>query len=319
MFAFSLRTETIKDMNRKSLLTLTVLLQVVAIIGQKVKPIDPDEILLHGRKVPKVLLVGSWHFDYPGLDAHVTKDEDQINIYSEKKQKELDELLDYLAIFRPTKILVESGPITGYLKYNFKEWKAGKEELMSNERSQIGMRLVERFQLDTIYGVDDWPLIMDLHYDSILTNIPYLDAIYQAHYFGGSDTIQKTYKKFAKYKENFQYNNTLLESFQYINDDKVLNKSFGAYIAGGQFASDENQGPDALSMFWLNRNLRIYKNIQEIKSDENDRILILFGAGHISILRWLFECSSEYELIKFNDLERISPTTKPKKNKRKKN
>lgn len=291
--------------------------------GQTVKPIDPDEILLNGKKLPKVLLVGSWHFQYPGLDAHVTNEENRINIYSNSRQKELQELLDYIAVFKPTKILVESGPITGYIKYNYNEWKAGREELMANERSQIGMRLVERFKLDTIYGVDDWPLIMDLHYDSLLTNIPYLDSIYKRHYFGGNDTLHSLYTKFYDYQERFQFNNTLLESFKYLNSDKVLNRSFGAYIAGGQFVSEEKEGPDALSMFWFNRNLRIFRNIQRIETTENDRILILFGSGHISILKWFFECSPEYELLKFNELQNSdnsqieNPETKRKKKKKK--
>lgn len=305
--------------NRKTTITLLMMLSVAVGFGQTLNPIDPDEFLINGKKLPKVLLVGSWHFQYPGLDAHVTNEENRINIYSDRRQKELQELLDYIAIFKPTKILVESGPITGYIKYNYNEWKAGREDLMANERSQIGMRLVERFKLDTIYGVDDWPLIMDLHYDSLLTNIPYLDSIYKRHYFGGNDTLQSLYTKFYDYQERFQFDNTLLESFKYLNSDKVLNRYFGAYIAGGQFVSEEKEGPDALSMFWFNRNLRIFRNIQRIETTENDRILILFGAGHIPILKWFFECSPEYELLKFNELQNLDntqiekPETKRKK------
>lgn len=310
--------------NQKSFMTLLMMLYVAVSFGQIVKPIDPDEILLKGKNLPKVLLVGSWHFQYPGLDAHVTNEENRINIYSDRRQKELQELLDYLAQFKPTKILVESGANTGYIKHNYTEWRAGRETLMANERSQIGMRLVERFKLDTIYGVDDWPLLMDLHYDSLQTNIPYLDNIYKRHYFGGNDSIQKRYTEFYKYEEMFQLNNTILESFEFLNSDKVLNRYFGAYIAGGQFVSDEKEGPDALSMFWFNRNLRIFRNIQRIETNEDDRILILFGAGHIPILKWLFECSPEYELVKFNELqssdntqsENPETTRKKKKNKK---
>lgn len=309
--------------NQKSFMALLMTLSVTVSFGQIIKPIDPDEILLNGKKLPKVLIVGSWHFQYPGLDAHVTNEENRINIYSDRRQKELQELLDYLALFKPTKILVESGANTGYIKYNYTEWKSGREDLMANERSQIGMRLVERFKLDTIYGVDDWPLIMDLHYDSLLTNIPYLDDIYKRHYFGGNDSIQKRYTEFYKYEDMFQLNNTILESFKFLNSDKVLSRYLGAYIAGGQFVSHEKEGPDALSMFWFNRNLRIFRNIQRIETNEDDRILILFGAGHIPILKWFFECSPEYELVKFNELQsslnKTSEKSRKNNNKNKKN
>lgn len=264
--------------------------------------IDPDKILQRNKKAPKVLLIGSWHFNYPGLDANVTKEKDRINIYSQQRQKELAELLDYIAAFKPTKIMLESGRITGYLTYNYKEWKAGKAKLHASERSQIGLRLMERFKLDTVYGVDDGALLMDMRYDTTFQSTPYIDSITRRHYFGGNDSIGTRYKAFYEYEAKYQVKNTLLNSFKYLNSDKVLNRYFGAYIAGGQFASSGDEGPDALSLFWVNRNLRIFRNIQRIAITENDRILVLFGAGHIAILKWLFECSPEYELVKFGEL-----------------
>ncbi len=266
--------------------------------------INPDEILLKGKKIPKVLLVGSWHFDYPGLDAYKTESDNRINIYSPERQRQLLDLIDYLAKFKPTKIMVESGPITGYLVYNFNEWKAGRERLYASERSQIGMRLVEKFNLDTIYGVNAGALLMDLVNDSSIKGIGYLDTIANRHYFGGKDEFSQRYNMFYNYEDEFQLGNTLLSGFKYLNSDKVLNRYFGAYIAGGQFISENQEGPDALSMFWMNRNLRIFRNIQRIKANENDRLLVLFGAGHIAILKWLFECSPAYELVKFNELEK---------------
>ena len=82
--------------------------------------IDPDLILQKKSNVSKVLLIGSWHFNYPGLDANKTDEKNKINIYSKQRQKELAELIEYIAKFNPTKIMVESGANTGYLKYNYK-------------------------------------------------------------------------------------------------------------------------------------------------------------------------------------------------------
>jgi hypothetical protein len=287
----------------KSILLILFLQFIVNVNHAQVTPVlNPDLILTNNKPLPKVLLIGSWHFNYPGLDAHKIEEKNKINIYSEKRQKELEELLNYIAKFKPTKIMVESGPNTGYLKYNYKQWKLGKEELYASERSQIGMRLVEKFNLDTIYGVDDWPLILELNDDSSITKITYLDSILNRHYFGGNDSIQQRYSLLYSQQEKFEVSHTLLESFKYLNSEKLLNRYFGAYIAGGQFASKGNEGPDALSMFWFNRNLRIFRNIQKIETKENERILVIYGAGHIAILRWLFECSPEYQLVDFNDL-----------------
>ncbi len=285
-----------------SIVIAFICIAILSFINKAYCQVDPDIILQGNKKLPKVLLVGSWHFNYPGLDANVTKEEDRINIYSSQRQKELEELLDYIAAFKPTKIMLESGPITGYLTYNLKEWKAGKARLYASERSQVGVRLMDKLKLDTVYGVDDGALLMDFLYDSSFKSTPYIDSITRRHYFGGKDSIQNRFKQFYDYQDKYEVNNTLLESFKYMNSDKVLNRYFGAYIAGGQFTSAGDEGPDALSMFWMNRNLRIFRNIQRIKTTANDRILVLFGAGHIAILKWLFECSPEYQLVKFGEV-----------------
>jgi len=284
--------------------TLLVLLSVELCNSQTNEFVDPDEILIGKNTPPKILLVGSWHFNYPGLDAHKAEEKDKVNIYSDKRQKELKELLDYISKFKPTKILVESGVNTGYLKYNYNEYINGKARLYASERSQIGMRLVNRFNLDTIYGVDAWSLLLDLNRKrDTLQPKRYTDKILDRHYFGGDDEISKKYTQFYNYQNKMNVKKTLLESFKYMNSEKVLNRGFGAYISGGQFESENYEGPDALSMFWMNRNLRIFKKIKDIKYKKNDRILVIFGAGHISILHWLFKCSPEFELIEFNSLD----------------
>ncbi len=265
---------------------------------------DPDSILVGNKKLPKILLVGTWHFNYPGLDSYKVDEKDKINIYSAKRQKELAELIDYISRFKPTKIVVESGMITGYLIKNYERYKRGEQELYAAERSQIGMRLVERFKLDTIYGVDAYPLILELNdqRDSLAPKT-YIDSILDRHYFGGKDEISKRYTEFYDYETQMTVKKTLLENFLYLNSDKVLDRKFGAYISGGQFDSKHFEGPDALSMYWINRNLRIYKNIRDIGFKEDDRILVIFGSGHIPLLKFFFKCSPLFEVVDFGSLK----------------
>ncbi|SFB73854.1 hypothetical protein SAMN04487907_101349 [Zunongwangia mangrovi] len=263
---------------------------------------DPDEFLRKGEQVPKVLLVGSFHFNYPGLDVHKAAEDQKVNIYSEKRQKELQELLDYISKFKPTKIMIETYNSSKFIK-NWKAYKSGKAELYASERSQIGMRLADRFGLDTIYGVDSGDLLYKTTRTKEFSNTnSYLDSIANRHYFGGDDEMMKRYKNFYAYKDTLAFQNSLLETFKYMNSDKVLDRAFGAYISGGQFTSEEMEGPDALSMLWMNRNLRIFRKIQRIEHTPDDRILVIFGAAHIAILNWLYESTPEFELVKFNEL-----------------
>jgi hypothetical protein len=285
--------------------TLGFLLFSFVGIAQSNQGIDIDSLLRGNEQVPKTLLVGSWHFNYPGLDAHKAEDDLKINIYSDKRQAELKELLDYISVFKPTKILVESGANTGYLQHNYREYEKGNEELYASERSQIGMRLANRFALDTIYGVNAWSMGWHLSEkrDSTMTKT-YTDSIYDRHYYGGNDEISQRYNRWYRYKDEQEVKRTLLESFKNMNSEKELDRGFGGYLAGGQFESENFEGPDALSIIWFNRNLRIFKNIKDIDYNEEDRILVLFGAGHVSILRWLFQCTPEFELVPFNSLEK---------------
>jgi pheromone shutdown protein TraB len=51
---------------------------------------------------------------------------------------------------------------------------------------------------------------------------------------------------------------------------------------------------------WYKRNLFIYRNILE-NSNENDRILVIIGSGHIFYLNQLLENNSEFNMINPNE------------------
>ncbi|MEP7266457.1 MAG: DUF5694 domain-containing protein, partial [Saprospiraceae bacterium] len=52
--------------------------------------------------------------------------------------------------------------------------------------------------------------------------------------------------------------------------------------------------------WWFNRNLRIFRNIQKINAKPTDRILVIFGAGHMNLLNIFFKASPEYKLVERN-------------------
>lgn len=264
---------------------------------------NPDDILVGKRKQPSVLFVGTFHFAYYNLDAHKIDKDKQIDILSEQKQKELAELLDYISKFKPTKIAIEAGSNTGYLMHRYREWKSDKRKLSKDEIEQIGFRLLDRFKLDTLYGINDQPLLYDL-YDGRDSNTfrPVLDTIYNDWDFQSEDVISKLYTEYYNNNDELNKNMSLLNYFKYANSDKSLNRGFGAYLVG-DFKLGNTRGADALAMHWYSRNLRIFRHLQQITNSPDDRILVLFGKGHVEILKHLVECSPEYKLVKFGDLK----------------
>ncbi len=289
-------------MKKVYLLLIALAYSTFSLYAQTTGP-DPDDILVGNRKQASILFVGSFHFAYYNLDAHKTDKDKQIDILSEQKQKELTELLNFIAKFKPTKIAIEAGRNTGYIMHNYRAWKRGERQLTKNEIEQIGFRLMDRFKLDTVYGVDDGTILYDL-YDGKDSNYfrPVLDTIYADWDFQSNDTISTLYK--ANYKKNDELNKemTLLNYFKYFNSDKSLNRGYGAYLVG-DFKLGDTRGADALAMHWYSRNLRIFRHIQQITNSPNDRILVLYGKGHVEILKHLAECSPEYKLVKFGELK----------------
>lgn len=263
---------------------------------------DPDSILVGERQLPRVLLVGTFHFEYYDLDAHVTDKEKRVNVMEPRRQKEMEELVEYIARFKPTAIAVEAGPNTTWLMKRYRHYKASDSLVNADEMAQIGFRLMDRFALDTIHGVDASALVEDLweHRDSLQIR-PLLDSIYADWDFQSDDATSQRYSTWYGSFDKYHVKHSLLNSFLYQNSDKALDRDYGAYLSG-DFKLGSYRGADALAMHWYSRNLRIFRNIQELALKPEDRLLVLFGAGHVAILKQLFTCSPEYELVKFGDL-----------------
>ncbi|HUE77208.1 MAG TPA: DUF5694 domain-containing protein, partial [Longimicrobiales bacterium] len=60
-------------------------------------------------------------------------------------------------------------------------------------------------------------------------------------------------------------------------------------------------GPDLVSD-WFRRNIRIYSNILDLVESPEERILVIFGAGHLGWLRHNFATDPEVRLRKLADL-----------------
>ncbi len=266
--------------------------------------LDPDSILVGNKQLPKVLLVGTFHFSYPNLDAHVTEEADQVNILSDKRQKELKDLLAYIAQFKPTKIVVEAGRNTGYLMRKYERWQNGTRPLKAGEVEQIGFRLMEQFNLDTIYGCDALSLRHRMYAEQdTATFRPFVRKLYKDFDWSDpTDPLDAKYDEWYDYDDKLAVKTNLLDYFKYMNSQKVLERSHGAYLIG-DFKLDDERGADVLAMYWYSRNLRTFRKIQAIQPTSEDRVLVLFGAGHIPILQHLFQASPEFDLVPFNSLD----------------
>lgn len=262
---------------------------------------DPDKILVPKGKdsLPSIFLVGTFHFEYYNLDAYKIEKDKQIDVLSEAKQREMKQLLDYISAFKPTKICVEAPQKWQGMK-RYRDYRSGKKAIERDEIQQIGFKLVDRFNLDTIYGIDCKTFYEDMltSKDSVIMK-PYFDSIFANYEFRANENYNKLFQN----ESELTLKTNLLEYFKYMNSPKRLERDYGAYLVG-DFKNEKYAGADALTTYWYSRNIRIFRNIQKITTSSKDRILVLFGAGHIAILDQLLRCSPEYNYVKFNDLKK---------------
>lgn len=244
----------------------------------------------------KVLVVGSFHFDYPGLDANKTLDENKIDVLVEPKKSEVTELVEYIKKFKPTKIAIEAFD-NWNASEKFKKYKQGEFREHRDERYQLGMRIASELKLDSIYSIDA------KSYDDELVKLDslYFENLFKDFDFQSDDPYETFAREWLDHNDRMVSKTNLLDYFKEMNSKEYHQYDYGSYLIG-DFKLDDTRGADILSIWWYNRNLRIFRKIQQLSENKDDRILLIFGNGHASILRQLLESSPEFEFVEFDSL-----------------
>lgn len=279
-------------MKTRDTLFIVLLLSNCMAFGQVKSPSD-----FFPKEKAKVLVVGTFHFDYPGLDAQKTGENDKIDVLEEPKKSEITQLVEYVKQFNPNKIMIEATPKWNAIE-KLEKYKQGEYRDKRDERFQIAFRIAEELKQDKVYSIDAGSFAEDLE----RLDSAYCQQLFENYDFESDDPIWEKYGEWYSYEDELPSKMNLLDYFKYINSEEYHRYDYGAYLIG-DFKLDNHRGADVLSIWWYNRNLRIFRNIQKMTDDYNDRILILIGNGHASVLRQLLESSPEYEFIEFDSLK----------------
>lgn len=264
---------------------------------------------LFGQKKPseyfpdpktKVLVVGSFHFDYPNQDAHKTEKNDQVDVLKPKTAAEVTELVNYIKKFKPTKIAIEAWP-DWKANEKLKEYKDGKYRDQRDERYQLAMRIATELKINELYSIDANSVLDDFTEKFGKKDSLYFKNMLKDYDFLSDDRISKQYNTFIKNTERKNFK-SLLDMFKYMNSKEYHQYEYGAYLTG-DFKLREHDGADLLALYWYNRNLRMFRKIQDIPKNAEDRILVIAGNGHATVLRQLFTSSPEYEYVEFSNLD----------------
>lgn len=119
-----------------------------------ITPTTLQELLGINRRA-QVLLLGTYHFKFSTND--MLKPEVVLDMLSPEKQREIEEVVERLKLFRPTKIAVENKlDKDASLNADYRAYRDGEFSLTPWEGHQIGFRIAAALGHDRLYPIDEW-------------------------------------------------------------------------------------------------------------------------------------------------------------------
>ena len=161
----------------------------------------------------------------------------------------------------------------------------------------VGFDVARLSGLHKVYGIDNH---MGYNYSvgDYIENSPELtNAIDPVTYLEITNNPLKAYPEMEKRNNNFD-NLSLLEKLALINNPIMLDYSLNANADKLFYVGiDENfVGADQAALFY-HRNMKIYSNLNRIKMNKNDRVLVLMGSAHTAMLREFMNRSPKFEMV----------------------
>jgi len=259
-----------------------------------------DPTIFIGKHKAKVMVLGVFHFSNPGLDSY--KPRFPFNILDEKRQSELDTLLAKISEYKPTKILLEWNRIKmdSITTQRFNEYKNGEFNIddKSNEVYQIGFKLGKKLGHSNVYCSDastDW-FGVEMDWDNYDED-SYLKSKGQ---YGKAKRYD--YESFYTLGDSLKTTHSLSEHLIWLNTPANRLKDHQAYLTSIiEGAGDNYLGADAVAN-WYRRNLKIFANAYDFTDfEKEERLLLIYGAGHVWQLRQLFIDSPDYTYVEVNE------------------
>ena len=234
----------------------------------------------------EVLVLGTYHMANPGRDIFNMQADD---VLAPKRQAEIAEVVAALKKFNPTKVAVEADVGDDRIPKRYADYLAGTYELTRNETEQIGFRLAKELGHKTVYPVDvegDFPFQRLANFAKASGRSPELDAMMGE--VGGIVEAQGAYLA----------SHTILETLLYMNADDKVAADVGFYYRLAHFGEPGDWAGADLVSDWFRRNMRIYTNVVQLADSPNERLLVIFGAGHLGWLQHDFASNPNLRLRK---------------------
>lgn len=231
----------------------------------------------HAR--PSVLLLGTAHIGNRNLDVFNTQFDDML---APARQREIQVCIDQLKRFQPTKIALEvSADNIDTLNQQYQQYRNGTFKLTADEIHQLGFRLAATLQHERIYAID---------WNGDLGDLEAIDRYAQQHQPELYEQLMASGRQLTD--DSLLTNMSISKLLLWLNEPRYLLGNHQIYLLLSRIGSGKNYvGIDWVEK-WYGRNLKIFTNLTRIITSPDDRVLVVYGAGHIHLLTQ-FICESE--------------------------
>lgn len=248
---------------------------------------------------PEVLLLGTFHFEGEQVDANTTPENLRVDMLSVERQLQIEKLVQNLARFKPTKIAIELSPKferkcdSLYQEYRLGNPIADKLLKPADERIQLAFRLAKLLKLEKLHPIDAQSFRFQLSSkDSLITYGKYKNQIDSSFAYW-----EQRYDAESSFDDSLAFFMPLNRYLRYLNSPQRQARTIGRWLVSTKRGTNaEPIGADGFITRYYNRNVRIYSNVQRLVTSKQDRILVIYGATHMYMLKQLFEASPEFKL-----------------------
>lgn len=229
------------------------------------------------------MLLGTYHMNDPDGDVFGLEPDD---VLADDRQRELADLGDRLAGWNPDRVCAECpAAAQESIDEEYARYRRGEDlaELSPREELvQVDFRVADRLGHDRVHCVD--------HH---VFHEQYPDEYgrdFRAWWEGDAvltDLVDRPGPEMADREADYQARldaSSIPAFLAWMNGEERLQSPSTRF---GVLGWDDPDGARYLSQ-WMERNVHVVRNVAQATGPDDDRVLLVFGSGHLSDLRHLF-------------------------------
>ncbi len=281
---------------------LILLSACTLLAGCETKPEKPAADARPVQQQREALLIGTFHYHNPGLDAAKVKDFD---VLSKKSQQELEWMAEKIRDYKPGKIFVE-WPYDGqkeldslyrlYLEGSYFDNDSLSDFYRKNEIFQLAFRAAGKSRLAGVHAIDYRET--QFPFDSLMT------VLKQHDQSGLLAEIEESIQYFTNSFDSRIENGASLQELTYfLNTRELRNRGNRIHMELPLMAGErENFIGPFLASEWQRRNLYMWSLAQKGTEAEDQRIVLLLGSSHIATIKSYIDQNADWKAVELKEI-----------------